>query len=152
MARTAEEWSDRYYEQQALHTESNGMLCQERDTAKALLEDCQRTHSAGMDRLFEALALTPDYDRKYSTIVLEIRHLKEVASAWHDKATKHAELVEQLKTDAERYLWLRSEDTATNPLYYPFWQEFNAKLCREEHMDALIDSARTSRLVSAKGQ
>lgn len=51
--------------------------------------------------------------------------------------------------DAARYRWLRSEDTATNPLYYPFWQEFQAKLCREQHMDALIDSAMTSRLVAA---
>lgn len=49
--------------------------------------------------------------------------------------------------DAARYRWLRSEDTATNPLYYPFWQEFNAKLCREDQMDALIDSAMSSRTV-----
>lgn len=52
--------------------------------------------------------------------------------------------------NAARYRWLRSEDTATNPLYYPFWQEFDFKLCREDAMDALIDSAMTSRLVVPK--
>lgn len=56
-----------------------------------------------------------------------------------------------LQTDAARYRWLRSEDTATNPLYYPFWQEFSAKLCREERMDELIDSAMTSRQVAPRG-
>lgn len=54
---------------------------------------------------------------------------------------------DRYKADALRYRWLRSEDTATNPLYYPFWQEFNVKLCRDKQMDALIDSAMTSRMV-----
>lgn len=31
--KTLEDWKDAYYEQAALHTESNGMLCQERDAA-----------------------------------------------------------------------------------------------------------------------
>ena len=43
--------------------------------------------------------------------------------------------------DAKRYRWLRSEEAATDPRFYPFWQEFNAKLCREERMDAAIDAA-----------
>jgi hypothetical protein len=29
------DWETRYYEQQALHTEARGMLCQERDRYKA---------------------------------------------------------------------------------------------------------------------
>jgi hypothetical protein len=50
----------------------------------------------------------------------------------------------QVRTDAEdaaRYRGLRSEDVATNPAYYVFWQEFAAKLCREGRMDDLIDAA-----------
>lgn len=48
---------------------------------------------------------------------------------------------EAMMLDVCRYRWLRSEEVATNPRYYPFWQEFNAKLLRERHMDALIDAA-----------
>jgi hypothetical protein len=48
---------------------------------------------------------------------------------------------EQAVRDAERYRWLRSEDAATNPKFYPFWTEFNTKLCREEKMDSAIDAA-----------
>jgi hypothetical protein len=44
-----------------------------------------------------------------------------------------------VSTNAERYEWLRSEEVATNPIYYPFWEEFHMKLCREDRMDALID-------------
>lgn len=42
-------------------------------------------------------------------------------------------------TNADRYEWLRSEEVSTNPIYYPFWDEFHAKLCRLDRMDALID-------------
>lgn len=34
MTLTIEDWKDRYYEQQALHTEAQGMLAQERDGYK----------------------------------------------------------------------------------------------------------------------
>lgn len=39
MAKTLEDWKDAYYEQQALHTEARGMLCQERDSWKAKAEE-----------------------------------------------------------------------------------------------------------------
>lgn len=41
--------------------------------------------------------------------------------------------------DAARYEWLRSEEVATDPIYYAFWDEFYAKLVRLDRMDALID-------------
>jgi hypothetical protein len=68
-----------------------------------------------------------------------LAHILGVPDEYRDSA---------VSADEARYRWLRSENTATNPLYYPFWQEFMAKLCREDQMDALIDSAMTSRLVA----
>lgn len=47
--------------------------------------------------------------------------------------------------DALRYRWLRSEEVNTEPRFYAFWQEFNAKLCREKTMDAAIDAAMNER-------
>jgi hypothetical protein len=44
------------------------------------------------------------------------------------------------QTHADRYLWLRSEKVSTDPFFHPFWKEFDVKLCREERMDALIDT------------
>jgi DNA repair exonuclease SbcCD ATPase subunit len=52
--------------------------------------------------------------------------------------------VAELRKDAERYRWLRSEEVATDPRWYPFWDEFNVKLCRENKMDKLIDAAKES--------
>ncbi len=49
--------------------------------------------------------------------------------------------IEQDRIDAERYRWLRSEDVATNPKFYGFWREFEAKLYREDRLDALVDEA-----------
>ncbi len=46
---------------------------------------------------------------------------------------------ERLAADARRYQWLRSEEVNTEPSYYPFWEEANAKLCRLERLDSLID-------------
>ena len=48
--------------------------------------------------------------------------------------------LKELRRDARRYRWLRSEEIATSPHYYSFWKEFDVKLCREEKMDALIDA------------
>ncbi len=49
--------------------------------------------------------------------------------------------LQRLRPDARRYQFLRSEEVSTDPEYYPFWEEFNAKLCRLDRLDALIDSA-----------
>lgn len=49
------------------------------------------------------------------------------------------------RIDAARYRWLRSEAVCTEPRYYIFWNEFEAKLCREEKMDALIDAEMASK-------
>lgn len=49
--------------------------------------------------------------------------------------------IKEQSKDIERYHWLRSEEAATDPRFYAFWHEFNAKLCREEKMDAAIDAA-----------
>jgi hypothetical protein len=54
-----------------------------------------------------------------------------------------------LLVDAARYRWLRSEEVATDPRYYAFWNEFNAKLCREEQMDAAIDAAMSGAVLFA---
>lgn len=57
MARTAEEWSDRYYEQQANHTEARGILCQERDEALRKLAEVTEYAEA-----FQRAALDPYSD------------------------------------------------------------------------------------------
>lgn len=48
--------------------------------------------------------------------------------------------IQRLKLNDARYRWLRSEEVTTDPKFYPFWNEFNKKLCREEFMDSLIDA------------
>jgi predicted aminopeptidase len=59
-----------------------------------------------------------------------------------DHASKVEEAIahlDALKRDAARYRAIRSEEWATEPAYYPFWHEFEVKLCRLERMDALVD-------------
>jgi hypothetical protein len=53
----------------------------------------------------------------------------------------------QIQVDADRYRFLRDEETNTDPFYYPFWQAFDPKLCRAEKMDALIDEWMVKRMV-----
>jgi hypothetical protein len=55
--------------------------------------------------------------------------------------TINPDYIEWLERDAARYRWLRSEEASTDPRYYPFWDEFCAKSCRESRMDAAIDAA-----------
>jgi hypothetical protein len=65
-------------------------------------------------------------------------------SAMRIRAEAAEAQVAELRKDAERYRWLRSEEVATDPRWYPFWDEFNVKLCRENKMDKLIDAAKES--------
>ena len=91
--------------------------------------------------------MSRDYETLYYEQQANFTESNGMLTQERDRAIERAEKAER---DAARYRWLRSEDTATNPLYYPFWQEFNVKLCREEQMDALIDSAMTSRQVAPR--
>lgn len=43
--KTLDDWKTAYYEQQALHTEARGMLCDERDSWKAKYEEAARALS-----------------------------------------------------------------------------------------------------------
>jgi hypothetical protein len=52
---------------------------------------------------------------------------------------QHLRERDEMAMDADRYRWLRSEEVATDPIYYPFWEEFHVKLCRCERMDELVD-------------
>lgn len=47
----ATDWETRYYEQQALHTESNGILGQERDRALAKLAEMTRERDTLREQL-----------------------------------------------------------------------------------------------------
>jgi hypothetical protein len=70
-----------------LTTQESRTLLEHARTLERELAEMRELHSEGMDRMFEALALDATYYRKYSTVVLEIKHLKSVAAGWHDKAT-----------------------------------------------------------------
>lgn len=64
-------------------------------------------------------------------------------------ASKDESLRAALEKDAARYRWLRSEEVATEPHYYEFWKEFEAKLTREERLDRLIDQWRVRTIDAA---
>src|SRR5690349_8916450 len=56
---------------------------------------------------------------------------QSMAVSWAKDVTEKAALaarVERLERDAARYQWIRSEEVATEPRYYPFWKKANAKL------------------------
>lgn len=85
-------------------------------------------------------------DAKIAQLDGVVRNLEDLFRARGDKIAGLQVALADLAvdaTDAARYRWLRSEEVATDPYYYPFWGEFNAKLCREEKLDELIDNART---------
>ena len=67
--------------------------------------------------------------------------MADIADKSQERAIQAIQQNVELEQDAARYRWLRSEKVSTDPLYYPFWHEFYAKLCREGKMDALIDDA-----------
>lgn len=96
------------------------------------------------DRLerFAAAALTgllagmPFYEDRYESAAEICRKHAEAMLAELDKA-QHAS-----DPDAARYRFLNSDVVATDPVFYPFWQEFDKKLCRGTALDALIDKWR----------
>lgn len=93
------------------------------------------TEAALTPGLSEAIEMLEGYADSHEGITDEARAVRVVLNALSD-----------VNRDAERYRWLRSEEVNTSPIFYPFWSEFHVKLCREEAMDALIDSAMTSRV------
>lgn len=85
------------------------------------MQECENHHAAFSNK-------KPSYD----TLV------KRLAFVEAELTTLRARLA-GCELNAARYEWLRSEDVATLPRYYPFWNEFLAKLTREDRMDSHID-------------
>lgn len=81
----------------------------------------------------ENLAAAPSVQQQQQNV--------DLGSADSLTSDERGEMASAQERDAARYRWLRSEEVATDPRYYPFWNEFNTKLCREEKMDAAIDLA-----------